>query len=151
MKTHTRKEAFEDAREGAKAGVPRYQNFVGYCYDMGRGVRRNLKMARYWYEKASRNGRLDAIFNLAVMNDQRHGMKRNAARAARLYRQAAERGDIQSQNNLAGMLLDGDGVKKDTVNGLRWLRRAAQRGDTKAQYNLGRAYLHGSDGVRLRQ
>ena len=64
MKTYTWKEAFEDAHEAAKAGSPRSQNFVGYCYDIGRGVRRNMKMARYWYEKASRNGHLDAIFAL---------------------------------------------------------------------------------------
>lgn len=48
MKTYTWKEAFDDAYEAAKAGEPRYQNFVGYCFDIGRGVKRDLKAARNW-------------------------------------------------------------------------------------------------------
>lgn len=148
MRTYTWKEAFEDAHEAAKAGKPRYQTFVGYCYDNGRGVQRDMKMARRWYEKAARNGQIDAIFNLAVVNDKGLGMRRNAPRAVRLYRRAALRGDLRSQTNLAVMLLDGDGVKKNIIEGLHWLRRAAQRGDATAQYNLGRAYLSGDDGVQ---
>jgi TPR repeat protein len=147
MKTHTWKEAFEDALEAAKDGNPRYQTFVGYCYDNGRGVSRDLKKATYWYGKAAKSGAVDAIFNLAVMNAKGLGMRRNPTRAARLFEQAALRGDLQSQANLAVMLLDGDGVKKDIPAGFRWLRRAAQRGDSKAQYNLGRAYTNG-EGVR---
>lgn len=148
VKTYSWKEAFEDAHEAAKSGKPRYQTFVGYCYDMGKGVARDLKMAKWWYEKAARNGNIDAIFNLAVINDKGQSMRRNAARAARLYKQAALRGDLRSQENLAVMLLDGDGVKRDTAEGFRWLRKAAQRGDSKAQYNLGHAYAYGEDGVQ---
>lgn len=144
-KIYTWKEAFEDSHEAAKARNPIAQNFVGYCYDVGRGVSRDLKMARYWYEKAARNGQIDAIFNLAVMNSKGLGMRRNASRAFRLYCKAALLGDLQSQANLAVMLLDGDGAKKDVTEGFRWLRHAAQRGDPKAQYNLGRAYLYGED------
>lgn len=147
MKKYTWKEAFADALEGAQAGKARSQNFVGYCYDIGRGVKRDLKKARQWYEKAAKQGQIDAIFNLAVVNDKGLGIRRNAARAARLYRQAALRGDLQAQANLAVMLLDGDGIKKNISAGLRWLRRAAQRGDARAQYNLGQAYLHG-EGVQ---
>ena len=32
VKVYTWKEAFEDAKEGANAGSPIYQNFAGYCY-----------------------------------------------------------------------------------------------------------------------
>src|SRR5579872_4497213 len=84
-KTYTWKEAFSDASEAAKAGSPRHQTFVGYCYDLGRGVARDPKMARRWYERAVRNGNVDAMFNLAVMNDKGTGARRNAVRAASLY------------------------------------------------------------------
>jgi TPR repeat protein len=83
MKTYTWKEAFEDAYKAAMAGSTRSQNFVGYCYDIGRGVGRNQKMARQWYEKAARKGNIAAIFNLAVMHDKGQGGKRNARRAGR--------------------------------------------------------------------
>src|SRR5277367_5897712 len=131
----TWKEAFEDSYNAARAGSPRAQNFVGYCYDIGKGARRDKKMSRYWYEKAARKGNIDAIFNLALDD-----VRRNPARARRLYQQAALRGDLYSQTNLAVMLLDGEGGKTDTAAGFRWMRKAAQRGDDKAQYNLGRAY-----------
>lgn len=148
MKTYTWKEAFEDAHQAAKAGSPRSQNFTGYCYDVGKGVPRDMKMAKLWYEKAARNGNIHAIFNLAVINAKGLGIRRNPTRAVHLYRQAALRGDLQSQANLSVMLLDGDGVKKNITEGLHWLRRAAKRGDSKAQYNLGNAYANGEDGVR---
>jgi TPR repeat protein len=78
MKTYTWKEAFEDSYEAANAGNPRAQNFVGYCYGEGRGVRRSYTLARKWYEKAARRGHKDAIFNLVLMNDRGAGGKRNA-------------------------------------------------------------------------
>ncbi len=71
MKPYTWKEAFEDALEAAKRGKPEYQTFVGYCFDIGKGVKCDPKMAKYWYTKAARNGNSDAIFNLALSYD--HG------------------------------------------------------------------------------
>jgi len=62
LKTYTWKEAFENSLQAAQAGIPRAQNFVGYCYDVGKGVRRDMKMARYWFEKAARNGNTAAFF-----------------------------------------------------------------------------------------
>lgn len=56
MKKYTWKEAFEDARRDAEAGNPGAQNFVGYCYDSGRGVQRDVKIAKHWYQKAARKG-----------------------------------------------------------------------------------------------
>jgi TPR repeat protein len=55
MKTYSWKEAFEDAHEAARRGSPSSQNFVGYYYDIGRGVRQDSKMARRWYGRAARN------------------------------------------------------------------------------------------------
>ena len=131
QKTYTWKEAFEDAHQAAEAGNPQAQNFVGYCYDVGKGVPRDLSMARRWFEKATQNGNVAAIFNLAVMNDLGQGTRRNSARAVRLYRQAASLGHLQAQTNLAVMLLDGVGTKEDVLAGLHWMRRAARRGDPK--------------------
>ncbi len=69
MKKWTWTEAFKNAQHGAKAGVPQYQTFVGYCYDTGRGVKRNVAKARYWYEQAAKRGEPDALFNLAVLSE----------------------------------------------------------------------------------
>ena len=47
MKTYTWKEAFEDAFAGSTLGTapPIYQNFVGYCYSIGRCVKQDHKKA----------------------------------------------------------------------------------------------------------
>jgi hypothetical protein len=148
MKTATRsytwKEAFDDAHRSAKEGSAQSQTFVGYCYQTGRGISKDEKVARKWYARAAAQGYLDAIYSLAVMNDKGYGAaRRNPSAAAKLYKAAALRGDREAQANLAVMLLDGDGVTKDVTAGLHWLRRAANRGDAKAQFNLGQVYLNG--------
>ena len=103
MKIFTWKEAFEDSLWAAKRRNPRAQNFVGYCYDVGKGVHQDIELARKWYEKAARNGNATALFNLAVINHLGQGIKRNISRAFHLYKKAALRGNLQSQTNLAGM------------------------------------------------
>ena len=55
-RTYTWKEAFDDALGGAEDGLPPYRTFVGYCYDVGKGTKRDLKRAIYWYTKAAANG-----------------------------------------------------------------------------------------------
>jgi uncharacterized protein len=144
MNKYTWKEAFAQAHEAVRMGSPGAQNFVGYCYDFGRGVRRDLKRHTGGTRERHGTDRLTPSLNLAVMNGKGQGIHRNAARAVRLYQRAAVHGDLQSQANLAVMPLDGDGIKQDTVNGLAWLRRAAKRGDDKAQYSLALAYLDGN-------
>lgn len=147
MKSYTWKEAFQHSLEAALVGNATEQNFVGYCYYIGGGVPRDRSIATTWFEKAARNGKAAALFNLALVNDLGEDLRRNPSRAAKLYRRAAERGHLQAQSNLAIMLLEGDGVKLNNAAGLHWLRRAAQRGDAKAQYNLGRAYVKGEFGL----
>src|SRR5947199_135470 len=66
QKRYTWKEAFEDSLEAARAGNPRAQNFVGYCYDLGKGVSRDSSVAQRWYSKAAQQGNVDAMFNLAL-------------------------------------------------------------------------------------
>ena len=69
MKRYTKKEAFQNADQAAKGGNPSAQNFVGYCYNVGKGVGRNMKMAVYWYRKAAQNRNIDDIFYIAFHND----------------------------------------------------------------------------------
>ena len=121
----------------------RYQNFVGYCYSIGRGVKQDHKKAAYWFKKAAKNGCTEGMFNYALISESGEGTRRNTARAFRLYLQAASAGHLQAQTNLAVCYLDGCGAKRNLDEGVRWLRNAATRGDDLAQYLLGVAYLDG--------
>ena len=80
-RTYTWKEAFDDALGGAEDGLPPYRTFVGYCYDVGKGTKRDLKRAIYWYSKAAANGSTDAMFNLALCYGSGRGIRQNRAGA----------------------------------------------------------------------
>ena len=40
-------------------------NNIGFAYDQGLGLRKSLRWAVYWYEKAAKRGNVDAMGNLA--------------------------------------------------------------------------------------
>lgn len=60
------RKAFELLSSGAKSGHAGSQLNLGNFYAWGRGVRRDLKKAAYWYKKAYRNGYDTGAFNLAI-------------------------------------------------------------------------------------
>ena len=52
------------------AAINRYihaQNLVGYCYSHGLGVRKQKRVAAYWYEQAANGGHREALWNLGLM------------------------------------------------------------------------------------
>jgi hypothetical protein len=57
MKTYTSKEAFADSHQAALTGNPVAQNFVGYCYHIGRGVHKDIKKAGVGSKKQPGAGR----------------------------------------------------------------------------------------------
>jgi TPR repeat protein len=58
--------AFKRLLAGAQLGDAGSQLNLGNFYAWGRGVRRDLKKAAYWYKKAYRNGYDTGAFNLAI-------------------------------------------------------------------------------------
>ncbi len=58
--------AFERLLAGARLNDSSCQVNLGNFYANGRGVRRNLKKAAYWYKKAYRNGSSCGALNLAI-------------------------------------------------------------------------------------
>src|SRR5262249_604501 len=48
--------AIEWIRKAAEQGLPGAQVNLGYCYEKGRGVEKDLAQAKLWYEKAADQG-----------------------------------------------------------------------------------------------
>lgn len=40
-------------------------NDYGFAYEHGKGVKKNMRWALYWYKKAAKGGNADALNNLA--------------------------------------------------------------------------------------
>lgn len=139
------RKAFPLLLSEAKAGVRHAQNLVGFCYDSGRGVRRDHRAAVAWWAKAARQGHVIATTNLAMCYEFGTGVATSLRRAIQLYQKAAEAGDTYAQCNLAVLLLESkDGNAGKAVE---WLRKSAGKGEAKSQYNLGMCYVRG-EGVR---
>jgi TPR repeat protein len=60
------RKAFTRLLAGAKLGDAGSQLNLGNFYASGKGVRKNLEKAAYWYKKAYRNGESSAAHNLAI-------------------------------------------------------------------------------------
>jgi uncharacterized protein len=58
--------AFKRLLDAAQLGHAMSQVSLGNFYASGRGVRRSLEKAAYWYKKAYRNGYCDGALNLAI-------------------------------------------------------------------------------------
>lgn len=136
--------AFPLLLQAANAGYEHSQNLVGYCYSEGLGVKKNLKLALFWFQAAAEEGKhKEALFNLAVAYERGQGTAIDLRKAFACYRQAAKLGDVSAQCNLGVAYLEGLGTRQNLSLGIRWIKRAAQKDDEKAQYNLAQAYRKG--------
>lgn len=112
----------------AEEGVPKAQANVGWMYQSGKGMPKDLKKAYQWYLKAASQKHEIAQNNLGVMYEKGWGVKANLKRATYWYREAASVGYSYAQYNYGRMLLDGQGVKKNTEEAAYWLGLAATQG-----------------------
>jgi len=73
----------------ASAGSFWAQYMVGLSFDHGRGVRRSVSRAIYWYRLSSAHGYASAHLNLGILLANLPGSRRDLSSAIRLYRLAA--------------------------------------------------------------
>ena len=63
-----KKKAFNLLLKAALLGEHSAQHNVGYFYDVGEGIEKNIDKALYWYKKAWRNGKqTDTCINIAQL------------------------------------------------------------------------------------
>ena len=142
------RKAFPFLLEAANRGDVHTQNLVGYCYDLGLGVKCDKALAVFWYRQAAKFNHREALYNLALKYEKGEGVVVNDQKAFSLYKKGAELGDAPAQCAFAIAYLEGRGTKQDLSKGIEWLRKAARKRDAYAQYNLGTAYLDG-EGVKV--
>jgi hypothetical protein len=95
------REAFRLFHKAARAGHRSSWLNVGYCFDVGRGVRRSRERALFWYRKAAKKGDGSAANNIGtVYRDE--GRPRLAAR---WFLKAVSLGSTDSLLDLAKLYL----------------------------------------------
>ena len=112
-------------QECAKLGFRKREN----CYLEGRGVKKNVNTALYWYEQAAKNGCAEAQFNLGNCYFSGIGVIQNYEEAFKFYKAAADHGSAQAYYNLGSCYLEGKGVEKNELEALVCYEKAAACGD----------------------
>jgi TPR repeat protein len=116
---------------------------LGYMYEQGRGVPRDVAVAATLYERACRGGNGRACASLGAMYRVGLDVPRDDARAAALLRQACERGDGDGCAGLGDVVLEGRGVAQDLTRAVAAYRRGCEAGSARACTNLGVLHAEG--------
>ena len=118
-----------DAEQGDAAAM----SLLGYIYETGEGVPKDLVEAARWLRLAAKQGNAEAQFGLGLMYGTGKGVPKDVVEAARLFRLAAEQGNATAQLSLGFMYALGQGVPKDDVQAYAWVNiGAAQIGDEES-------------------
>src|SRR3954471_25096463 len=116
----------------AENGDPDAEFNLGQAYRLGRGVPINLAAAKTWFERAARQGHVDAQTTLGLLlfqnGEQLQGLK--------WLKQAAEQGEPRALLVYGTALYNGDGLTQDRVLGYAYVSRAAAQGLAPAKETL---------------
>ena len=118
---------FLEYKAKAEQGDAEAQFNLGFCYDDGRGVRKDYGEAVKWYRKAAELGNAVAQWSLGSCYANGRGVAKDEVEAVAWYRRAADQGNEVAQYDLGFCCATGQGVAKDYVEGYKWLLLAAVR------------------------
>jgi TPR repeat protein len=65
----------------AQRGNPQAQSYLGYLYEMGRGVPQDYTQAALWYRRAAEQGHSGAQFELGLLYDRGQGVPQDVVEA----------------------------------------------------------------------
>ena len=129
--------------QAASAGTRSAFHALGYCFDVGLGVRRNTERALKWYRCAWRHGGETAAANIATVYRER-GLLR---RAVAWWKRAMEAGVHEEIVELGYCYQYGIGVRRDARNAIACYRLAIRSRNIiesereAAMYHLAVLYL----------
>ena len=135
-------------KDSAQQGDAQAQHDLGWCYENGVGVDRDVKDAADWYFRSAEHGNAKGQYALGRCYMNGVGTSKDETAAAKMYRLAAEQGLAKGQYEIGGCYSDGRGVKKDLREGAKWYRLAAEQGNSDAQYRLAVYLDNADDGAR---
>lgn len=132
---------------------------IADMYRKGRGTERNLKLARYYYERAAWNGDIIAMRRLGHLFSHNVGIEKEPEKvpgywddieldydkAHEWYMMAADKGDKTSQCRLGYFNLVGIGRPRSYYYAFHWYLKSAEQGVLAAMTWLVYLYSHGMD------
>lgn len=108
----------------------KYYEFAKTLYELG-----DFKKAHNWFQKASEQKNMEALFYLGIMHKQGVGVDVNAEEAFDYLYEAAQLGHVLAEIEVSKVLFS----RGEIVNAKIWLRKAAEQGNAQAQYEYAKS------------
>jgi len=140
--------AFQWFKQAADGGDITAINALGVMYALGRGVQRDIKQARKYFEKAQGNDN-QAQFNLAIIEVRGLTHNTQSKHAVTWLQRAESLGNHRASFVLGLLYAKGEGAHQDTGQAIKHYERAIQQGNLDAAYNLAMLKYHGNQGLPL--
>ena len=131
-------------RSKAKGGDPAAQRHLGWLYEQGQGVTKDLGKAFEWFKQAAVQGYEVAQNDVGYAYRYGLGVEKDSSEALRWFRLSADQGHAYAQYNLASMLDAGEGTPQDYAQAAKYYRQAADQGHAAAAFSLGWLYRKGN-------
>lgn len=120
----------------ARAGYAPAQNYLGFLYFNGNGIKQDIDSALYWMAKAAGNGDAKAANNLGYLLAHSEVVTRDYPQAVSWLTKAAEAGLPSAQANLAELVSQGLGTETDTIKAASLYDKAIEGGLSDAGFKL---------------
>ena len=138
-----RDDAAESMRELAENGDIHAQYFMGELYRDGPLLPPDWVMARYWFDKAAKQGYAAAQYALGKLYLSDDAIVHDPELGIQWLEHAAYNGNHYASYRLGKEYLKGEVVRKDTRKAMDHIYTSAQAGNPHAQYLLGKLLLQG--------
>ena len=138
-----RDDAVESMRELAENGDIHAQYFMGELYRDGPLLPPDWVMARYWFDKAAKQGYAAAQYALGKLYLSDDASVHDPELGIQWLEYAAYNGNHDASYRLGKEYLKGESVRRDTRKAMDHIYTSAQAGNLHAQYLLGKLLLQG--------
>ena len=126
---------FEVTKALAESGDAVAQIDLGFVYETGDGVPKDVAEAVKWFRLAAEQGHAFAQAKLGKIYNNGEGVPENDAEAVKWYRLAADWGYANAQNSLGLMYFNGEGVPQNNIKAYVWWSVSAAQGFEAAKGN----------------
>lgn len=145
LKKRQQHQPFSEEDNDPKTAQGKYD--LGYCYEHGQNMQKNMEEAVRLYELAALEGLAIAQFHLGRLHESGTDVAQDMELAIHLYTIAAGKGLAIAQYHLGTLYQEGKGVPQSRRRAVELYQQAAHQGYAVAQYYLGVCCEHGHHGV----
>ena len=127
---------------------------LGRCYNNGEGCTKNLIKAMTYYEKSIALGNINAMYNLALVNEFGEGIPKNIRLAMELYEKASNFNHLKAINNLSIIYYKGnekEGIQINVEKSLELIERAVEQEFPLSMSNLAFLIKDGNEKLGIKK